>query len=69
MTRKGGKIVENLLKNFRAISAIPRGSGNEFGVASFIMNFAEKCGWKAQIDGCNNVLIMKSGSEAATGSS
>ena len=58
--------MENLLKNFRAISAIPRGSGNEFGVASFIMNFAEKCGWKAQIDGCNNVLIMKSGSEAAT---
>ena len=47
------------LKYFEAISAIPRGSGNEKAIADYIENFASKRGLNCVRDGLNNVFITK----------
>lgn len=44
---------------FEEISAIPRGSGNEAGIASYMVEWAEKRGLWVQRDGHNNVYIRK----------
>lgn len=46
-----------VLQHFAAISNIPRGSGNESGVADFLVAFAEKNGLSCYRDATNNVLI------------
>ena len=47
---------------FEEISAIPRGSGNEAGIAGYLINFAKDKGLWAHKDTYNNVLIRKPGS-------
>ncbi len=54
-----------LMKYFEEISAIPRGSYNEKGIADYLENFAKARGLYCYRDGYNNVLIKKS---AANGS-
>lgn len=44
---------------FEEISAIPRGSGNEKGIADYICEFAEKRGLKYYRDSLHNVAIYK----------
>ncbi|MGI6264742.1 MAG: aminoacyl-histidine dipeptidase [Acutalibacteraceae bacterium] len=48
-----------LYQFFEEISAIPRGSGNEAGIAGYLCAFAEKNGLECYRDGLNNVLIKK----------
>ena len=48
---------------FEEISAIPRGSGNEEGISSYLAAFAEKRGLKYVRDALNNVVIYKPGSK------
>ncbi len=48
-----------LFRFFEDISAIPRGSGNEAGIASFLVEFAEKRGLEVLRDAANNVFIRK----------
>lgn len=47
---------------FEEISKIPRGSGNEAGIASFLEGFAKDRGLSCVRDGANNVLITKEAS-------
>ncbi|MBQ9098134.1 MAG: beta-Ala-His dipeptidase [Clostridia bacterium] len=47
---------------FEELSAIPRASGNEAGVADYLMCFAKERGLDAYRDAANNVLIRKAGS-------
>jgi len=54
----GFKPVE-LFRFFEDISAIPRGSGNEEGIADFLEKFAEDRGLIHFRDSSNNVLIKK----------
>lgn len=49
-----------LFAHFENISAIPRGSGNEAGVAAYLCDFAEKHGLEYHTDALHNVLIKKS---------
>jgi len=44
---------------FEEISAIPRGSGNMDGIASYCVSFAEERGLKAVRDAADNVVIFK----------
>ena len=44
---------------FEEISAIPRGSGNEKGIADYICAFAEKRGLEYYRDGLHNVAVFK----------
>ncbi len=44
---------------FEAISAIPRGSGNEQGIADYLVRFAEEHGLFCLRDELNNVFIRK----------
>lgn len=44
---------------FREISDIPRGSGNEKGIADFLVDFAKKRGLYCVRDEANNVFIRK----------
>ncbi len=44
---------------FEDICAIPHGSGNESGVAEYIVDFAAKRGIEAQVDALGNVFLTK----------
>ena len=46
---------------FSELSAVPRGSGNESGIADFLVRFAGERGLEAVRDEANNVLIKKQG--------
>jgi dipeptidase D len=50
---------EKLFRFFEEISAIPRGSKNEAGVADYLERFAAERGLECYRDGINNVLIKK----------
>ena len=52
-----------IYRYFEEISAIPRGSGNEEGISSYLAAFAEKRGLKYVRDALNNVVIYKPGSK------
>ena len=49
--------------HFENISAIPRGSGNEKGIADYLVSFAEQNGLWYHRDGINCVLIKKPASK------
>lgn len=49
----------NVFAFFEQISAIPRGSGNEAGVADYLCRFAKERGLDCVRDANNNVLIKK----------
>lgn len=49
-------------KYFEEISRIPRGSGNEAGIAAYLVRFAEEHGLRVYHDSLNNVVIYKQGS-------
>ena len=44
---------------FEEISAIPRGSGNEKGIADYLVGFADRHGLFCLRDDFNNVFIRK----------
>jgi len=48
-----------VLEQFLAISAIPRGSGNEAAIASYIENFAAERGYFCRRDAWNNVFCRR----------
>lgn len=52
-----------LWKNFEAVSAIPRGSGNEGAVRNFLISIAEKHGLPYKVDTKGNLVISKKGTE------
>jgi aminoacyl-histidine dipeptidase len=52
---------------FEEISAIPRGSGNEGGMADYLAAFAQKRGFYFIRDGANNVFISKNASSGREG--
>lgn len=54
---------ERVFHYFEEISAIPRGSGNMDGIASYCMNFAKEQGLKAVRDEADNVIIYKPASK------
>ncbi len=56
-----------LFRFFEDISAIPRGSGNESGVADYLCAFAEKRGLWYRRDSLHNVLIKKSATKGYEG--
>lgn len=58
-----GQEPADALRYFEEISAIPRGSGNEAGIAAYLKNFAEERGLFVQVDELYNVLIKKPGSK------
>lgn len=51
-----------VLQIFEDISAIPRGSGNESGVAKYIVEFAQRLGLEAFLDSTGNVFVRKNAS-------
>ena len=51
------------LRFFEDISAIPRASGNEAGIAAYMKKFAEDRGLEVHVDEFNNVIIKKPGSK------
>ncbi len=56
-----------LMKYFEEISAIPRGSFNEAGIADYLCSFAESHGLEYLRDEYNNVFIKKSASAGREG--
>lgn len=54
---------KRLFEIFEEISAIPRGSGNEKGIADYICAFAERLGLFCVRDNVNNVFIRKEAGE------
>ena len=52
-----------LFRFFEDISAIPRGSGNEAGIAAYLVKFAEERGLEVRRDAVNNVFIRKPASK------
>ena len=54
---------EKLFNIFEEISAIPRGSGNEKGIADYIENFAKDRGLAYVRDGENNLFVRIEGSK------
>ena len=52
---------QKLYEHFENISAIPRGSGNEKGIADYLCAFAETRGLAYNRDALHNVLIKKAG--------
>lgn len=50
-------------KYFEEISKIPRASGNERAIATYLVEFAKKLGLKWYMDDANNVLIVKDASQ------
>ena len=54
---------ERACYHFENISAIPRGSGNEKGIADYVCNFAKENGLEYHRDALNNVLIKKKASK------
>lgn len=57
-----GRKPESLFRFFEEISAIPRGSGNESGIADYLEAFAASRGLECVRDGINNVFIKMKGS-------
>lgn len=57
-----GRKPENLFRFFEEISAIPRGSGNEKGIADYLENFAKVRGLECRRDRLNNIFIKMKGS-------
>lgn len=53
------KDIERILKHFKDISNIPRGSGNEEEVSKFIEAFGKNLGLETKRDEVNNVIIIK----------
>lgn len=56
-------LTPRLARFFTELSAIPRGSGNEAGVADYLVLFAENRGLEVYRDRLHNVLIKKAGSK------
>ena len=56
---------EAVLVFFEEISAIPRGSGNEKGIADYLVKFAEKRGLPVYRDAVHNVFIRKPASKGS----
>ena len=54
-----------LMKYFEEISAIPRATYNEKGIADYLENFARQRGLYCYRDGYNNVLIKKDATKGA----
>ena len=54
-----------LMRYFEEISAIPRGSYNEKGIADYLERFASERGLYCYRDGYNNVLIKKDASKGS----
>ena len=52
-----GRKPEKFFNYFEEISAIPRGSGNEKGIADYIVAFAKKRGLECYRDEINNVFV------------
>lgn len=52
----------SIFRYFEEISSIPRGSGNEAGIAAYLTHFAMARGLKYVHDDLNNVVIYKAGS-------
>jgi dipeptidase D len=52
-----GRKPEKFFNYFEEISAIPRGSGNEQGIADYIVAFAKKRGLECHRDETNNVFV------------
>lgn len=50
---------ENVFKNFESLTRIPRESGNESEIASYLVEFAEKLGLEVIKEPSNNVIIKK----------
>ena len=50
---------ERLFRFFEEISDIPRGSGNEKGIADYIERFAADRGLYCKRDALNNVFVRK----------
>jgi len=50
---------QNVLKNFEAISQIPRGSGNEKQVSDYLVKFGKDLGLETVQDEALNVVIRK----------
>ena len=50
---------ESVFMFFEAISKIPRASGNERGMAEYLVSFAKEKGLDFYSDEANNVLIVK----------
>ena len=50
---------QNVLKNFEAISQIPRGSGNEKQISDYLVKFGKDLGLETVQDEALNVVIRK----------
>ena len=59
--------MERVLRFFREISKIPRGSGNTDKISEYCVSFAEKRGLNAYRDEFNNVIIRKPASKSYEG--
>ena len=59
--------MERVLRFFREISKIPRGSGNTDKISEYCVSFAEKRGLNAYRDEFNNVIIRKPASKGYEG--
>ena len=57
---------EKLFNIFEDICKIPRGSGNERGIARYIMDYAESRGLECFSDGAGNVFVRKPGNGIST---
>ncbi len=55
---------KDLFGFFEVVSAIPRGSGNESGIASYIESFAKDRGLYCYRDEVNNILVRKPATSA-----
>lgn len=62
-----GREPADALHFFEDISAIPRASRNEAGIAAFMKKFAEDRGLWVKVDEYNNVIIKKPGSKGCEG--
>lgn len=54
---------KNVLKFFKEISAVPRGSGNNKGISGYLLRFAEIHGLAAVQDEALNIIIYKEATE------
>ncbi len=50
---------ESVFKNFEELTRIPRESGNEAGVADYLVNFAKQLGLEVIKEPSNNIIIKK----------
>ena len=63
MEKLKGLKPEKVFGYFEEICAVPRGSGNMDGIASYCMRFAEENNLRAVRDDADNVVIFKGGTE------